>query len=161
MGFFSLLNPKVLIALAIVALIGFGWYKWEHAQTQIEEAQNALQAERKNVETLRANEIVIRQVNEGNQQVIDQLQLEKQEAAKAISDLKANVTITNKQLDATKRKLATITTPAVPLSPYLIEAVEAIQAIRGIQAPASAPADAASAPTSPASAPKQIKKVNL
>lgn len=159
MGFLSFLNPKWIIALIIVALIGFGWYKWEHAQTQIEEAQLALLAEKKNVETLRANEIVIRQVNEGNQKVIDQLQIEKQDAAKAISDLKANVTVTNRQLDATKRKLATITTPAVPLTPYLVEAVEAIQAIRGVQAPA--PAAPASAPAAPASAPKQIKKVNL
>ncbi len=160
----GLMNGKVLLVIAILAVLGFGYYKWTSLENKAEEVAVQIAAEKKNVETLNANILIAKTVNDDNQKVIDQLQIEKNAAVKATADLRGSVAAANKKLDDARRKLASveITTPPVPLSPYLIIAIDSIQELRKQPEP---PTATASAPLTPLKASTiktvPIKKVSI
>lgn len=145
----SLFSPRILIIIAILGVLGFGYYKWTSLENHAAEVAQQLAVEKKNTETLRGNLQTTEAVNESNKVVIQTLQDDVDKAQKAAATLRSNVAKANQDLENAKRKLAVIIVPPVPLSPYIMQALDSIQELRGVK-----PVEAAEGANVAASAPK-------
>lgn len=125
-------NPKFLIGLAIVAVLGGAYYKYHSLQSDLEEATIALKQEKDNNVVLRGNIETITQVNAANSQILKQQAIDSKTTVETITKLSNDLKKSNKSFNELHAKIESIKDKPVPLTPYLKEAITGIQAERNL-----------------------------
>ena len=133
-------NPRVIIGLLIAAVVAYGWWKYNDLQSTIEEQAAVIKQEKENNAVLRGNIETLTEVNIANERILKQQQLSAQAAAKTINKLAKDLQTSSKSFNGVQSRVDAITTPPVPLTPYLKEAIIGIQEQRAILAAPAAPA---------------------
>lgn len=138
------MNPRVLLGLAIAAVIGYGWWKYNDLQSTIEEQAAAIKQEKENNAVLRGNIDTLTKINIANERILKQQQLSQKAATEMINKLSKDLQASTKSFGEIQGKIDAMAVPPTPLTPYLKEAITGIQEQRAVLA---SPAPAASEPT--------------
>jgi hypothetical protein len=125
-------NPKFLIGLAIVAVLGGAYYKYHSLQINLEEANIALKQEQDNNVVLRGNIETITQVNAANSQILKQQAIDSKTTVETITKLSNDLKKSGRSYTDLHAKIESIKDKPVPLTPYLKEAIIGIQAERNL-----------------------------
>ena len=131
-GIFSKIfsNWRIFVAIVLVCVIGYAGWKYKSLNSDLADAQKQIQVEQKNNETLRGNVSTLQAANDQNQIIISQLTADKQMAIESVGKLTTEIAKTNQALNVVQKKIDTIKTPPVKLTPYISSAIEGIQASR-------------------------------
>lgn len=118
-------------ALLVVGMVGM---KIRADQKELANVKATLVQVQKNNETLKQNEIVLKEANQSNQATIEQLQADKKLALESVNNLTQQLQRSNVAFNTIQRKIDEIKTPPTKLSPYLVSAISGIQSERqGVQ----------------------------
>lgn len=123
------LNPRVLLVIAICAVVGFGYYKYTSLQKDLEEAQGSIKVYQANEVIFKNNIKTLEDSNKQNQQVIEQMRTERQQALDAVNSLNESINKQNRSLSSLQKKLGDMkaTVAPTPLTPYFRESIRGIQ----------------------------------
>lgn len=119
---------RITLMIVILALCGFGFYKYHKVQANLEETQKVLKVEQENNETLRKNLDVAVQVNKANDDLMKRMQEDSTLTRKQIATLNNLIAGRNRQVDDLTRELSL--RPSAPITPNIAYTVEAIQKMR-------------------------------
>ena len=118
---------RIILIISIGLIAGFTYYSFKQINKKYELKQEQYEAEVKNSEVLRKNVSGLTQINADNQNLIVQMQKDKQIALEAVTTLSENINKNNKLLVDVQIKVNKIKAPPTLLTPYLAEAIDGVQ----------------------------------
>lgn len=137
------LNWRVLVFLALLALIGGAYYEYHSLESKLLEQQTALKQEQDNNVVLQNNVDTLQQVNRVNNQIMQQQQAQAADTAATINQLSSQLQVKTQSFVAVQTQLNAIKDKPVPLTNYLKSAINGIQTQRALLNPPT-PASGAS-----------------
>ena len=121
-------NWKLIVSGVLIASIGtFVVYKYNSFQNELKRTKADLEQSEANNVTLRTNIETLKQTNDDNKRVIDQLTLNAKLNSESIKKLSSDINATNKSFDKLSSKIDAIKDEPTGLTSYLKEAIEGIQ----------------------------------
>jgi uncharacterized membrane protein YhiD involved in acid resistance len=129
---------RVIAAILIGIVLFIVFMKFTNMEKNLKKAKEDFANEQQHSQVLQNNWNQAVEVNKQNQAVIQQLQLDKDNAQEALTSLSVSVEHANTQVSNIKSKLDSIAVKPTTISPYISEAITGVQALRDELA-ASAP----------------------
>ena len=121
-------NWKLIISGVLIASIGtFAVYKYNSFQNELKRTKADLEQSEANNVTLRTNIESLKQTNDDNKRVIDQLTLNAKLNSESIKKLSSDINATNKSFDKLSDKIDAIKDEPTGLTSFLREAIDGIQ----------------------------------
>lgn len=124
---------RILALVCVLVVGGMVGMKIRADQKQLAEVKTELVQEKKNNETLRENVSILQETNQANQDVIKQLQAEKQLALDSVKKLNDQSRQATTAFNTIQRQLEEIKTPPTKLTPYISSAISGVQCERGVK----------------------------
>jgi septal ring factor EnvC (AmiA/AmiB activator) len=121
---------RIVLAVILFIVVGFGYYKWNHLQNELEKKQQQIEFVEKNNAILKENNNVLLDANKQNEAVIAQIKKDQETTLAAVNRLNKDINKSNKGVADLKTKLEGLKTPPTPLTPFISEAVDGIQKLR-------------------------------
>jgi uncharacterized protein HemX len=129
---------RVIAAILIGIILIIVFLKFTNMEKNLKKAKEDFANEQQHSQVLQNNWNQAVEVNKQNQAVIQQLQLDRDNAQEALTSLSVSVERANTQVSNIKTKLDSITVKPSSISPFISEAINGVQAMRDEPA-ASAP----------------------
>lgn len=123
-------NPRIIIAIVFVIIIGGAYYKYNSLKNDLEETTIALKQEKENNVVLRGNIETLTQINVANEKILQQQVQAAKTTVETITKLSNELKRSSQSFTDTQTRIESIKDTPVPLTSYLKEAINGIQSER-------------------------------
>lgn len=119
---------RITLLVVILALCGYGYYKYDKVQDNLAETQKVLKVEQENNQVLRNNLAIAAQTNAANEKILQQVQSDNTLTRKQVAQLNNMLHARNTQIADLKGQL--MSQPGQAVTPNIAWTVDAIQRLR-------------------------------